>query len=252
MNKATILILGAALLAGPVADAQSSKVDLRGRAVLRDAKCPSINKNRARLAPAKNTDETKLHAFIILNDGYSADDLADIEGLEIQGGRGKRLMGEFAASVLPALEESPAVKSIQLEREINAKMNVARALSGIDLIHQGAELPQAYDGEGVICALVDGGFDPNHVNFVKEDGTNRIENFTYFRPTQSGNVSTETYDASYMPNIDTESSETFHGTHTMGIMAGSYRGKVTAGLLNVAPDGTATADVKEIDNPYYV
>lgn len=252
MKKATILILAAALLAAPLAEAQSSKVDLHGRTVLREARCPAaIKKGGPRHAPARHADSTLLRAFITLNDGYSAEDLADIEGLDIQGGRGKRLMGEFAASVIPALEESPAVKSIQLERQINAKMNVARALSGIDLIHQGAELPQAYDGEGVICALVDGGFDPNHVNFIKEDGTNRIENFTYFRPTQSGNVSTETYDATYMPNIDTESSETFHGTHTMGIMAGSYRGKVSAGVLNVAADGTATAEVKEIDNPYY-
>lgn len=251
MKKTFILILAAALLAGPAAEAQNSKVDLHGRTVLREAKCPAVKKGGARLAPAQHAEGTLLRAFITLNDGYSADDLADIEGLDIQGGRGKQLMGEFAASVIPALEESPAVKSIRLERQVNAKMNVARALSGIDLIHQGAELPQAYDGTGVICALVDGGFDPNHVNFVKEDGTNRIENFTYFRQTQSGNVSTETYDASYMPNIDTESSETFHGTHTMGIMAGSYRGKVTAGILNVATDGTATAEVKEIDNPYY-
>lgn len=243
--------MAAALLAGPAAEAHSSKVDLRGRTVLREAKCPATKTSRARLAPAKHADATLLRAFITLNEGYSADDLADIAGLEIQGGRGKRLMGEFAASAISVLEECPAVKSIQLERPVNAKMNVARALSGIDLIHQGAELPQAYDGEGVICALVDGGFDPNHVNFVKDDGTSRIENFTYFRPTQSGNVVTETYDAAYMPNIDTESSETFHGTHTMGIMAGSYRGKVTAGIINIGADGIGTADVKEIDNPYY-
>lgn len=250
MRKATIMLLAGAVATGISAEAQS-KLDLRGRAVLRDARSVTINKGGARLAPSKETDDTKLRAFITLNDGFSADDIAEIEGLEIQGGRGKQVMCEFTLAAFEALEKSPTVKNIRLERPVDAKMNVARALSGIDQIHQGAELPQAYDGTGVICALVDGGFDPNHLNFVKEDGTNRIENFTYFRPTQTGGAATETYGADYMPNIDTESSETFHGTHTMGIMAGSYRGKVTAGVLNVNADGTATSEVKEIDNPYY-
>ncbi|MDE5840383.1 MAG: S8 family peptidase [Muribaculaceae bacterium] len=251
MRKATILLLTGALMAGTGTNAQTSKLDLRGRTALREAKVNGATKKGQRPAPAPITDTRHLRAFITLNEGYGTDDLACIEGLEIQGCRGRHILGEFSEERLPALEESHAVKGIQLERPVDTKMNIARALTGVDLVHQGAQLPQAYDGEGVICALVDGGFDPNHVNFVKEDGINRIENFTYFRATQNGTAATETYDASYMPNIDTESSETFHGTHSMGIMAGSYRGKVTAGVLNVNADGSATADVRETDNPYY-
>ncbi len=245
-------MLMAGALAGVItAYAQTSKIDLRGLTMLRELKSSPAQRGAGRLTPARSADTTLLHAFITLNDGFSADDLDSIDGLEIQGGRGSRLLCEFTLDAIEALEASPAVKSIRLERPVDAKMNVARALTGVDLIHQGTELPQAYDGTGVICALVDGGFDPNHVNFVNEDGSSRIENFTYFRPTQSGVAATETYGADYIPNIDTESSETFHGTHTMGIMAGSYRGKVNAGVLNVATDGAATAEVNEIDNPYY-
>lgn len=244
-------MLAGALIAGIGAEAQTSKLDMRGRVVLREVKNNPIKTHGAKLAPAPHANTTLLRAFITLNEDYSADDLSGMEGLDIQGARGKRLLAEFPAAILQAIEDSPAVKNIRLERPVTSKMNVARELSGIDLVHQGADLPQTYDGKGVICALVDGGFDPNHINFVKEDGTNRIENFTYFRPTQTGGAVTETYDAAYMPNIDTESSDTFHGTHTMGIMAGSYRGKVTAGLFNVDGNGVATADVQEIDNPYY-
>lgn len=245
-------MLAGALMIGLSLEAQSSKLDLRGRVVLRELKTIPWKHNGAKLAPAQQANTTTLlRAFITLNEGFGSDDLAAIENLDIQGARGNRLLGEFPESILQTIEDCPAVKSIQLERPVNSKMNLARALSGIDLVHQGAELPQSYDGKGIICALVDGGFDPNHVNFINEDGTNRIENFTYFRPTQTGGAVTETYDASYMPNIDTESSETFHGTHTMGIMAGSYRGKVTAGILNIDGEGIATANVQEIDNPYY-
>ncbi|MBD5239383.1 MAG: S8 family serine peptidase [Bacteroidales bacterium] len=251
MNKPTILLISAALCMGGSAFAQS-KLDLGGRASLRQAKVMSTTKSGARFSKAKQASaEAPLHAFVTLNSGFTAADLEEIPGLEIQGGRGSKLMVEFATDALEALENSAAVKSIQLERAIDAKLNIARALSGIDKIHSGEALPQPYTGKGVICALVDGGFDPNHVNFVNEDGTSRIENFTYFRPLQSGGYNTETYGADYIPNIDTESSETFHGTHTMGIMTGSYRGKVKAGVLGADNRGYMVNKVEEIDNPYY-
>lgn len=254
MTKPTILALAAALTLTGSAAAQS-KMDLRGRALMRQAQIEAKHQPAARMVrganKAKAAADARLRAFMTLNPGFTPDDIAEIPGLEIQGGRDTRLMAQFPVEAVAALEESPAVKSIRLERPVDAKMNLVRRLSGIDLIHQGEALPRPYTGKGVICALVDGGFDPNHVNFLNEDGSNRIENFTYFRALSNGNVNPETYDASYMPNIDTESSETFHGTHTMGIMAGSYRGKVKAGILDTDANGFATADVQEIDNPYY-
>lgn len=252
MNKSTIIMLSAMLALSGNALAQS-KLDLGSRATLRQARVTALTKPGARFAKAKKetTEATALHAFLTLNSGFAAADLADIPGLEIRGGRGVRLMAEFPTEALEALENSAAVKSIQLERPVAAKMNFARALSGIDKIHSGEGLPQAFSGKGVLCALVDGGFDPNHVNFLNPDGTSRIENFTYFRPLQNGGYNPETYGADYMPNIYTESSATFHGTHTMGIMAGSYRGKVTAGILGADKAGYMINTVEEIDNPYY-
>lgn len=248
MNKSAIIALAAALSFVGSAAAQS-KVDPGGRARLRSEKVMRSSQNAPARMAVKSTDV--LRAFVTLNDGYTAADLADIDGFEIQGGHGRRLMAQFPAEAIDALQSSPAVAAVQLERPVEAKMDVVRSLTGVDLIHQGSDLPQAYTGKGVLCALVDGGFDPNHVNFLNADGTNRIENFTYFRPLQTGGYNTETYDAVYMPTIDTESSETFHGTHTMGIMAGSYRGKVNAGILDIDNEGRLWASTAEIDNPYY-
>lgn len=252
MTKPTVLLLAAAIALGGNAAAQS-KVDLRGRTVLREAKLTASGKQGgARLAKAKKAaSSTTVRAFITLNAGFSAADLEEITGLNIQSDRGTRLMAEFPAAAVEALENSAAVKSIQIERPVEVKMNLARQLSGIDKIHQGEALPQPYTGKGVICALVDGGFDPNHVNFLNPDGTNRIENFTYFRQLQNGGATPETYGADYMPQIDTESAETFHGTHTLGIMAGSYRGKIKGGMLSDDGNGFLVNTVEEIDNPYY-
>ncbi len=252
--KTTLLCLSLGFALGANA-APQSKLDLRGRAIVREAKIAARQSKSTpspRMVKARTAGEQSLmHAFVTLNSGFSASDLADIDGLTVESERGPRVLAAFPESAISQLENSAAVKAVQLERPLKAKLNIARKLSGVDQIHQGEALPQPYTGKGVICALVDGGFDPNHVNFLNADGTNRIENFTYFRPTQNGGANTEVYGADYMPNIDTESSETFHGTHTMGIMAGSYRGKVTAGQLTDNGEGFLVASVEEIDNPYY-
>lgn len=234
------------LVAVGISASAQTKLDLGGQAFLRAQKIE--RKTNMRLS--KRTQADTLSGFITLNPGYCAEDIAAIDGVEVNGGRTSILLVSFTSDAIDALEASPAVKAIQLERPVSGKLNYARKLSNIDQIHSGQGLPQAYTGRGVIAALVDGGFDPNHVNFINADGSSRIENFTNFRTT-SGQVNTEVYDASYMPKITTDSPETFHGTHTMGIMAGSYRGKVTAGELYPDEKGMTASRVVEIDNPYY-
>ena len=53
-------------------------------------------------------------------------------------------------------------------------MDIVRQVTGIDKIHKGVDLPQAYTGKGVVTGIVDGGIDPNHINFLKPDGTTRF------------------------------------------------------------------------------
>lgn len=248
MNRILISILCALTVFGAMGQ---GKLTLDSRARLRSS-APAIIKDAQgqRRVAAKPQQAAALRAFVTLNAGHTATELP--ESVEIQSERGDIVLAQFSREALADLEACPAVKSISLEKPVAVKLNRARALSGIDKIHSGEGLPQAYTGRGVLCGIVDGGFDPNHVNFLKEDGSSRIANFTYFRPTQSGSVNPETYDADYMPVIDTESSETYHGTHTLGIMAGGYKGEVTAGVLFENKfNGVMTSTVETQANPYY-
>ncbi len=43
-----------------------------------------------------------------------------------------------------------------------------------DLVHEGEDLPQPFDGEGVIIGIVDSGLDFYHRHFVREDGSSRV------------------------------------------------------------------------------
>lgn len=249
MKKAIILTLAAGMTLGASAE---GKLDAGSRARLRGQKAPvefvkdgkeAKARARARKAGAENT----VRGFVSVTDPEAATAALTAAGASVTGGRGKVLMVEFPESALEAIEAIPEVKTIRAERPVAAKLDRAREVSGVDKIHSGLDLPQAYTGKGVICGIVDGGFDPNHINFLDEDGEPRIGQFTYFRPTQSGDYIQETHDRAYIPKIDTETSDTYHATHTTGIMAGGYRGTVKAAVAKNA----FVAEVKEMANPYY-
>ena len=255
MNK--ILVSGLLLTVAFGADA--SKLDPGSRARLRAATAPVSLRQSVETPGAvmlkktsAETGDPRVGAFITLAPGFSVSDL-EAEGVDVVNARGGIVLARLSASEIAILEESEAVKSITVEKSVDTKMNLARELTGIDRIHAGDGLPQPYTGKGVLAGIVDGGFDPNHLNFMNPDGTTRIKSFTYFRPMQQGGYNTETYGSDYIHNIDTESSETFHGTHTLGIMAGGYRGDVTVGKATTDPTvpGGIRPGTEVIANPYY-
>lgn len=219
-----------------------TKLDLGSQARLRTPAVSRTADGQMRVAPRTGT---LLRGFITLADGATADELSTL-GVTVNSVRGHRVVAEFDRTLLPLLETSEAIASINLEKPVARKLDRARTLTGTDRIHAGENLPRAYTGKGVVAGIVDGGFDPNHINFRHADGTTRIGQFCYYRPTQTGDRVEQIVGPDIVPEIDTEDDNNFHGTHTLGIMAGGYRGKITAGVH----DGT-TASVSEIDNPYY-
>lgn len=249
MRKATFLALAACVA---LTSSAQSKLDVGSRARLRAASTPvefvKTDKTAARAAVrrAPQADGATLRAFVTVAPGTSATTLEDA-GATVRSLRGTVALAEFPAEALTAIEALPEVLDISLERPLEQKLDRARAVTGIDRIHAGDDLPQAYTGQGVVAGIVDGGFDPNHVNFLNDDGTSRIGSFTYFRRTQQGDYVQETHPRDYIPQIDTEDDDNYHGTHTLGIMAGSYKGDVLAGVRKNAFVGeTAT-----MPNPYY-
>ncbi len=234
--------------------ANADKLDPGSRATLRAAKHGiTIEGTTGRKKVIKKNQankEQRFGAFITLAQGHTASELEEA-GISLRSGRGKTVLAEITSVQAEILEQLPAVESIRLERRLAQKMDMARSLTGIDKIHNGTDLDQAYTGKGVLAGIIDGGFDPNHINFKKEDGTTRIKQFTYFRPTEKGEYVTENVGSEKIHEIDTENAETFHGTHTLGIMAGGYRGKASVATMVPDPELEFKGENKEINNPYY-
>lgn len=244
------LLLATALVIATGAVA-STKTDLVSRARLHDMRhgltVSAASDGPVRTAMRRSPAATDVHAFVTLAPGAETDALTAL-GATVDAVRGRMVLATFPASSLAAIEALPEVKSIRMDTPLTPKMDRVREVSGIDRIHGGVDLPRAYTGDGVVAGIVDGGIDPNHINFKNADGSPRISSFTFFRPTQSGSYVQQTYGADVIPEIDTEDSSTFHGTHTLGIMAGSYTGPVT---MAVPGSNAAFATLTDGPNPYY-
>ena len=196
------------------------------------------------------------HALAIakMAEGTTEDDL------KAQGVNVIRCSHGFAFIAVP-LDDAERVASlkgisrIQFERPVQQKMKYARFDTGVDKIHQGIGLSQAYTGSGVVCGIVDQGFDLNHVNFIDEKGEPRVkyfENVSYNRNYKNPNdpiaVRTVYNTPDAIRAYTTDGTETYHATHTMGIMAGSFKGiSKTASLTDTAP----YVSVDDIPNPFY-
>lgn len=226
------------------------KLDVASRSRLRAAKAPiemsSTGKAAKIKARAAAAEEQVLGGFVTLKKGSDAGQL-EAAGATVKRVRGTMAIVEFPESILAQIEALDCVERISLQKPVEVKMDLVREAVGVDKIHSGDGLSQPYTGKGIVAGIVDGGFDPNHVNFLDEDGNHRIKKFTYFRPTQSGSLVQQDVYGDEISEIDTENSESFHATHTTGIMAGSYRGKVTVAKKRNSWQTT----LEEVDNPYY-
>lgn len=178
-----------------------------------------------------------------------------VEELEAEGVNVLRSRRGFAFVSLPVedVERVARLRSVhrlQLARPVAPKMDKARVASGVEKIHQGLDLPRPYTGKGVICGLVDGGIDPNHINFRNADGTSRVGMLAHItvNPNTGSDLLEFFYSRNDIHKFQTDDNTSFHGTHTLGIMAGGYRG--TSTVAGLSEDGTSVT-LAEQANPFY-
>ena len=217
-------------------------MDLLSRARLRDArlstaKAAAVAQSRKCAPSAPGT----VRALIALEEGYSVSDL-EAEGVDVDVVRGGIALCVIDINDVERVAELDCVRRLSIDTPRSLMVKNAREASKVDLIHQGIDLPQAYTGKNVICGIYDQGVDPNHINFKDADGNTRIFSLTYLRANSIGRPQLSSYDKTNMHMFKTDDASTYHGTHTLGIMAGSYRDAFDAshsGLGAGAP------------NPYY-
>lgn len=268
MRKSLILILG--LLSLMPASAQT--MDLRNKILLKRNKIESMglikhentHYNPGHIKTRTIEDSTDSHsstsyisAFVRMANGYEASDLEAI-GMNVHSIKGRIAIVSFPMDSVESFSNKECVEKLSIEKKLNPQMNTGRQATGIDEIHEGANLKLPYTGKNVLGIVVDQGIDPNNISFIDKEGKNRVKYLTYLDGSyeNSGYPKVQYYGEDIIyedekgnilkyPSIDkfyTDTYSAYHGTHTLNIFGGNYRGNVT---LN------ENGQTKEVPSPYY-
>ena len=211
-----------------------SKLDLQSQMMLLQIRNTAIPTYNSRTRSFERPREVQQNVMAMVEfTGKNA-----LDELDAQGAKVLRVRGDIAIVMVPIADveriaELKCVRRLELSRPVYQKMDIVRKTIGIDKIHQGIDLPQAYTGKGVVTGIVDGGIDPNHINFLKPDGTTRfgyISKITATTTTQQGYLYQNYYpravldtmkqqDNTYaIEDFATDSYTNFHGTHTRRVL----------------------------------
>ena len=163
--------------------------------------------------------------------------LADVEEAALEEINAFASVGAYAggiavvdlkASDLQRLCDTKGVRYVEAARPVRACMDKARAMSNIDDVHRGRDLPQGYDGTGVLYGTVDMGFDPNHIAFTDDEGRTRVKAFiTLDQKTQKYVVVTSPEE---IGQLTTEYTSNGHGTYTAAAGVGRHLGNNFGGV----------------------
>lgn len=250
MKKFLLLALASATMSMAYA---GSALDLNSRAILRSARMSSsltTTPNLKQLKSRIGMPQTHISGLMKVADGVTNESL-EKEGVKVYGRRGNIVMVSMPTDEVERIADLKSVKRLELSRELTPMMDVARAEVGVDKIHSGDGLPKAYTGKGVVTGIVDGGMDPHHINFKHPDGTTRVEYLMhmYIDSSNPQGYSIDEYLPDDLDQFITDDIYQYHGTHTMGIMAGGYRGEVNG--ARITSESPLTVELYKGNNPYY-
>ena len=162
-----------------------------------------------------------------------------------------RFDGFIAARIPTDIETSTllainGVKHVTRSTYLETCSDSARFYSRVDPVHLGEGLGMPYTGKGVIVAVIDGGFDYNHINLCDAEGKTRVK-AVYMPFDDNGTppvvrairLPGSCYEnADEIATLTTDDPNSTHGTHTAGTAAGSYRDN---GWYGVAPEADIVA-----------
>ena len=175
-------------------------------------------------------------------------------GAEVKAAMGRMLMVAATAEQLTDIAQLEGVANIAIGTKPLLKLDKSRQVTHTDEVQSGTgeQLPQAYNGEGVIIGVIDSGFDCTHPVFKDENGNLRIKavymsGMTYTEGkgkkavVDGKEVDGSIFDTPDMilDTLQLKQTNTFHGVHVAGCAAASpvanVKGTAGGNLAGIAP-----------------
>lgn len=242
-------LLPAALLSAVAQDATSAvnKLNLVGRNMLLE-----YQQQRDMLSRTNNESsavEPNVSAVVIFEKGVEPELLLSQFDVEIKSNRRGVVVVNCPITVCEQIAELPEVLSIGFGDKLSTNLDFARPASNVDAVHAGFEFggeTVSFDGTGVVCGMMDTGFEANHINFKNEDGTSRIKRLWHMN---SSDGSSKAYTDTTISSFTTDKTTETHATHVAGIIGGGYKGEGT--FAKMTSPNSSSGSMGKMNNPYY-
>lgn len=226
------------LAAAAVPAAAQDKLDLSARMLLQNYEqiqagaSPAIFDPRLAVPASRGGGVVpEIGVIVTLNSGYTSADLAGLPGAVVAVDLGDMATVSVPVTELENLAALPAVKSVSAGTAKQPEMYFARTIAHADEVQAGTDLPAAYSGKGVVVGMMDVGMDPNHINFTDRADVSVCRVKAVYEYNGSNGVPTNSaVTPEEISQYTTDSRSNSHGTHVMGIAAGSFNGRGNYGL----------------------
>lgn len=179
---------------------------------------------------------SKIDAFIKLTGSSTAQLRA--AGVDVYASFGDFVTASIPVDAIEKIADLDEVAEISVANPVELNTDSMRVLTHVEQVQNGYDygMESSYDGTGVVLGIIDSGFDFNHKAFQDKDGHTRIKR-VYF-PKGNG-ISTSSskvtlndgtvlpgvaYDSAAVSTLTTDRTSSTHGTHTLGIAAGTRVG----------------------------
>ncbi len=157
----------------------------------------------------------------------SSDVVLTAASIEEGGGLVRSAVGDVMTAYVPAddlasISALPEVIALEASRPMKLMMDTARSSSNTDV----ASLQTTYGGTNVVVGAIDSGLDYSHSDFTGVGGSTRVQYLRFQTVQSDGSVSITECAKDYIEGGEcsipaTNDSAVGHGTHVLGIAAGS-------------------------------
>ena len=203
----------------------------------------------------KSGEAHSILALMKLNDGGDINRVVGRNNVQLVDSIGAIYIIRIPLQAVGRLSNDADVMRIEAERMPHYAMDTTPAQVNATDIYTGNNLPQAFTGEGVIAGVFDGGFDFTHPAFMDADGRLRVSYYYDFLwPNDDGTLGHALYTTDEIADYGHSQHVAIsnHGTHVMGIMAGSavdgkYQGMAPGSDIYVVDFNSSRSDFSNPD-----
>ncbi len=183
-------------------------------------------------------EEGSINAYVKINSQSAVAEIEALGGTIRTNMGGNLITASLPIATLQKVADLDDVAYIEAAKPVNLLMNNARAEAGVDKCHTATTGMEAFTGKGVVVGIVDCGLEYNHVDYLDSEGKESRLRRVWCQGKNGRHPAGYDYGQEYtsatqLKSLDTDSTETFHASHVMGIAAGADK---QTGYEGVAPD----------------